>query len=327
VSSGAPIATAIDAPCVLASERPSHRDNEGRLADPSRFFAPGRVNLIGEYTDLAAGLALPAAIDLGVTLTVEPADELSIVSDEGDLSASVAAVVAELGGAEPCRGVLTSTLPIGAGLSSSAAVHVVLTLALGRLEGLELAGAAQRAEHRALGVPSGILDQAACVLGRAGHAVLLDFDTLAYEHVPLPEGLAIVVVDSGVARRNSETGYAARKRELAEGMPSRVRHIATENERVRAVAAALRADDRAALGTLFREGHDSLRDDFEVTTPELDRLVELAYANGAVAARMTGGGFGGAIVALVDASDAERFAARMPGRSWVTQASAGAREL
>jgi galactokinase len=273
------------------------------------------------------GLALPAAIDLGVTLSVEPADVLSIVSDAGDLSASVAAVVAELGEVQPCRGVLTSTLPLGAGLSSSAAVHVVLTLALGGLEGLELALVAQRAEQRALGVPSGILDQAASALGRDGHAVLLDFATLAFQHVPLPDGLAIVVVDSGVPRRNAETGYAARKRELEEGMPSRLRHIESENRRVRAVEAALRGDDLEALGPLFREGHESLRDDFEVTTPELDRLVELAYANGAVAARMTGGGFGGAIVALVDSNDATRFASRMPGASWVTQASAGAREL
>jgi galactokinase len=273
------------------------------------------------------GLALPAAIDLGVTLTVEPADALSIVSKAGDLSPSVAAVVAELGEVQPCRGVLTSTLPLGAGLSSSAAVHVVLTLALGGLEGLELALAAQRAEQRALGVPSGILDQAASALGRDGHAVLLDFATLAYHHVPLPDDLAIVVVDSGVPRRNAETGYAARKRELEEGMPSRLRHIESENRRVRAVETALQERDLEAVGTLFREGHESLRDDFEVTTPELDRLVELAYANGAVAARMTGGGFGGAIVALVDSNDAARFASHMPGASWVTRASAGAREL
>jgi len=292
------------------------------------FFAPGRVNLIGEYTDLVGGLALPAAIELGVTLTVEPAEELSIASDAGDLSESVAAVVAELGGAvEPCRGVLTSTLPIGVGLSSSAAVHVVLTLALGGLGGLELASTAQRAAHRALGVPSGILDEAASALGREGHAVLLDFETLAFEHVPLPEELEIVVVDSGVARRNAETGYAERRRELEQGVPARIRHVESENRRVRAVVAALRSADRDALGTLFREGHASLRDDLEVTTPELDRLVELAYANGAVAARMTGGGFGGAIVALVDRVDAEAFSARMPGRSWVTRAAAGAREL
>ena len=263
-----------------------------------------------------------------MTLTVEPAAELEIVSDAGDLAASVAAVVAEVGGdVEPCRGVLTSTLPIGAGLSSSAAVHVVLTLGLGGLEGMELALTAQRAERRALGVPSGILDQAASSLGRDGHAVLLDFDSLAFEHVPLPEGLAIVVVDSGVARRNAESGYAARKRELDEGLPSRLRHIESENRRVREVVAAFRAGDLDAVGALFREGHESLRVDFEVTTPELDRLVELAYANGAVAARMTGGGFGGAIVALLDADDAHGFAAGMPGRSWVTRAAAGAREL
>jgi galactokinase len=274
------------------------------------------------------GLALPAAIELGVTLTIEPAEELSIISAEADLTASVSAVVAELGGeVQPCRGVLTSTLPIGTGLSSSAAVHVVLTLALGGVEGFELAHAAQRAEHRALGVPSGILDQAASALGREGHALLLDFETLAFEPVPLPDELAIVVVDSGVARRNAETGYASRKRELEEGMPSRLRHIESENRRVRAVVAALRGRDFDALGVLFREGHESLRDDFEVTTPELDRLVELAYASGAVAARMTGGGFGGAIVALVDVGDAQRFAERMPGAAWVTRASAGAREL
>ncbi len=274
------------------------------------------------------GLALPAAIELGVTLTIEPAEEMSIISAEADLTASVSAVVAELGGeVQPCRGVLTSTLPIGTGLSSSAAVHVVLTLALGGVEGFELAHAAQRAEHRALGVPSGILDQAASALGREGHALLLDFETLAFEPVPLPDELAIVVVHSGVARWNAETGYASRKRELEEGMPSRLRHIESENRRVRAVVAALRGRDFDALGVLFREGHESLRDDFEVTTPELDRLVELAYASGAVAARMTGGGFGGAIVALVDVGDAQRFAERMPGAAWVTRASAGAREL
>jgi galactokinase len=271
---------------------------------------------------------LPVAIDLGVTLTVEPADEVSIVSAAGDLTASVAAVAAELGDdVRPCRGVLTSTLPVGAGLSSSAAVHVVLALALGGVEGLELALVAQRAERRALGVPIGILDQAASALGREGHAVLLDFGSLAFEHVPMPGDLAIVVADSGVARRNAETGYATRKRELEDGMPARLRHVASENRRVRAVVAALRDGDLYALGPLLREGHESLRDDFEVTTPELDQLVELAYENDAVAARMTGGGFGGAIVALVDARDADRFAAQMPGTTWVTRASAGAREL
>jgi len=143
------------------------------------------------------------------------------VSEAGDLSALVDAVVAEIGGAvQPWRGVLSSTLPIGAGLASSAAVHVVLTLALGNLEGMELALAAQRAEHRALGVPSGILDQAASALGRHGHAVLIDFGTLAFEHVPLPEGLAIVVVDSDVARRNA-VGQPDLRRHRHRGGPPR----------------------------------------------------------------------------------------------------------
>lgn len=292
-----------------------------------RFWAPGRVNLIGEYTDLAGGLALPVAIDLGVTLTVEPADAFDIRSRDGDLAGSLDAVLAEVPDAEPVRGELTSTLPVGAGLSSSAAVHVALTLALTGLTDMELALAAQRAEHRALGVPSGILDQAASVLGRDGHAVLLDFAALGHELVPLPPGLALVVVHSGVDRTNAESGYATRRRELEEGVASRVRHVETENERVRAAAAALRADDRPALARLFREGHDSLRDDFEVTVPEVDALVDLAYAEGAVAARMTGGGFGGAVVALVDGRDVERFALRMPEPHWVTRACDGAREL
>jgi galactokinase len=110
-------------------------------------------------------------------------------------------------------------------------------------------------------------------------------------------------------------------------MPSRVRHIETENERVRAVVEALRADDLARVGELFREGHESLRVDFEATIPELDRLVDLAYAHGALAARMTGGGFGGAIVALIAAEDADAFASHMPGRAHVAAASDGAREL
>jgi galactokinase len=263
-----------------------------------------------------------------VTLDVEPSREALIESADGDLTASVAAVVAELGDrAEPCRGVLTSTLPQGAGLSSSAAVHVALTLALGHLQGMELAQVAQRAERRALGVPSGILDQAASALGREGHALLLDFATLEHEHVPLPEDVALVVVHSGGARRNAESGYAARKRELDDGMPRRVRHIESENRRVRDVVAALRDADLPRVGDLFREGHESLRRDFEVTTPELDALVERAYREGAHAARMTGGGFGGAIVALVDAGRAPAFAVRMPGPAWVTRASAGAREL
>ena len=170
------------------------------------------------------------------------------------------------------------------------------------------------------------MDQAASVLGRAGHAVLLDCGTLAYRYVSLPPDHVVLIADSGVRRRLETSGYAQRSAELAQALPvldgrrpcevgvedlddllagldevpaRRLRHVVTENERVRRTEAALadgRLDD---LGRLFAAGHASLRDDYEVTIPELDRLAELATAGGATAARMTGGGFGGAVIALV----------------------------
>jgi galactokinase len=309
-----------------------------------RFWAPGRVNLIGEYTDLAGGLVLPAALELGIRLEIEPSARIELVSagaPEGwhRYVEAVAAELAALGRPEVgIAGAVTSTLPIGAGLSSSAALEVVVALALCavadfELPPLELAQAARRAEHRAVGVPCGIMDQAACVLGRAGTALLLDTGTLEYEHVALPPELALVIVDSGISRSLESSGYAARKRELEDGEPRRLRHVATENVRVRAVVDALRATDLPRLGELFREGHESLRVDLEVTIPELDRLVELAYEHGAVAARMTGGGFGGAIVALAHADDAHRLADAVladygpRGRAYVSRAADGAREL
>jgi len=316
-----------------------------------RFWAPGRVNLIGEFTDLAGGVALPAAIELGILLECEPAEEIELRSDAFDEVATlapdgsgeaegfaryVAGVAIELAllGRRPVglRGELTSTLPAGAGLSSSAALEIAVGLALCavadfELAPLELALAAQRGVHRALGVPSGILDEAACLFGRRGHAVLFDFDSLEHELVRLPDGVVFVIAHSGVTRRLEHSGYATRKRELDEGMPARRRHLETENGRVHAVVEALRANDLTRVGELFREGHQSLRDDFEASIPELDRLVELAYENGAYAARMTGGGFGGAIVALVDEQDARALADRLPGRTWISAAAEGAREL
>jgi galactokinase len=316
-----------------------------------RFWAPGRVNLIGEFTDLAGGLALPAALDLGITLVAEPAATIELRSRELGEQVSLAAdgsgeatgfgryvagVAAELAllGREPVglSGELSSTLPIGAGLSSSAALEVVVGIALCavadfELDPLELARAAQRAAHRAVGVPSGILDEAACLFGREGHAVLFDFASLEHVLVPLPAGVSLVIADSGVSHTHEHSGYATRKREIEERMPSRVRHLETENVRVREVVAALLAGDLTRVGELFRAGHDSLRDDFEVSIPELDRLVDWAYEHGAYAARMTGGGFGGAIVALVADSDANSFAEHIPARAWVSAASGGAREL
>ena len=323
-----------------------------RRSSRRRFWAPGRVNLIGEFTDLAGGVALPAALDLGITLECEPddarielhsrelgesvtfaADGSGEVDGFGRYASGVASELALLGRPPVgLRGELRSTLPAGAGLSSSAALEIDVGLALCAVAGfeldpLELALAAQRAVHRALGVPSGILDEVACLFGRKDHAVLFDFASLEHELVPLPPGVAIVIVHSGVSRRLEHSGYATRKREIEEGVPARIRHLESEGPRVYQVVDALRAGDLERIGELFREGHESLRVDFEVTTPELDRLVDLAYEQGAYAARMTGGGFGGSIVALVASDRAGTFAERMPGRAWVSAASDGAREL
>jgi galactokinase len=322
------------------------------------------VNLIGEYTDLAGGLVLPCAIDLGVRIEGSAAERIRLESDgeaetvdldpAGGSVASgwgryVAAVAAELAslGRPPVgfAGRVEASLPIGAGLSSSAALEVAVAVALCavakfRVEPLELAQACRRAELQAVGVPCGILDQAASVLGRERHAILLDTGTLEHEAIPLPPSLALLIVDSGVRRSLEHSGYAERRRELEAGHPKRVRHVESENRRVAEAADILREPGTprlARLGELFREGHESLRDDLEVSTPELDLLVDLAYRHGALAARMTGGGFGGSIVALAAEADAQgigeavaRDYADRTGRSAtarVCRAADGAHEL
>ena len=355
-----------------------------------RYRAPGRANLLGEHTDHTDGLVLPAAIDRGVTLSGEPGgDRLRLTSADAegavDVAADgsepgegwgrfVAAVAFELGaaGRPPVgfTGELHADLPQGAGLSSSAALEVVLALALSdaaalHLDALELAALCRRAEHRAVGVPSGFMDQAASILGRADHALLLDCGTLEHRTVPLPRDHVLVIIDSGVRRQLESSGYGQRTEELAAALPvlggrrpaevdpgeldgllagldevpaRRLRHVVAENDRVRAVEAALAAGDLARVGELFAAGHASLRDDFEVSTPELDALVELSIDAGATAARMTGGGFGGSIVALAprDAAAAlgdevvAGYRARYPHREpavYVCHAADGARRL
>lgn len=323
-------------------------------------WAPGRVNLIGEHTDYSGGLVLPVAIQYGITVTASREhDSVALHSDQygaaetfaadgsgaavdgwGRYAQSVAAELDALGRAPVgLAGTIASNLPAGAGLSSSAALEVGIALALCavagfELEPLELALACQRAELRAVGVPCGILDQAASILGRAGHAVLLDCGTLEHRLVPVPAEVALVVIDSGVEHSHETSGYAQRREELEAGMPSRVRHVRTENARVGQFAAAFVRGDLAAAGELLLASHASLRDDYEVSIPELDLLVELAQAAGAYGARLLGGGFGGSILALTSAEHAEELARTVPaeyrrrtgreGRSLVAVASAGA---
>jgi galactokinase len=300
-----------------------------------RLWAPGRVNLIGEHTDYSGGLVLPVAIQLGITLTFERADEIALESREGTEAWEryVAAVAEELEalGRPPVgiKGRLEADLPQGAGLGSSGALEVVVALALCEaagfeLEPLELALACQRAERRAVGVPSGILDQAASLLGRAGSALLLDCGTLEHRWVPLPHDVAILVLDSGERHSHEGSAYADRRRELESGHPARVRHVETENERVRAAVAALEEGDAQALGPIFAASHASLRDDYEVSTPTLDALVAAALEAGAFAARMTGGGFGGSIVALTERDRAQAVLTRIGADGWIVRSADGA---
>jgi galactokinase len=319
-------------------------DKEAGLAT----WAPGRVNLIGEHTDYSGGLVLPAAVQLGVTLEVRsPARDVSLSSEgygraefpaDGGLRSvtgwarypqAVATELAALGRpAVGFDGTVSSDLPAGAGLSSSAALEVAAALALCavaefELELMDLALACQRAELRAVGVPCGILDQAACVLGRDGAAILLDCWTLEHRLVTVPESAALVIVDSGVERRLENTAYAERRDELERALrlvgaerstdvapddlvgldevsARRLRHVVTENDRVRRFADALESDRLETAGQLLRESHASLRDDYEVSILELDLLVALADAEGAYGARLLGGGFGGSVLLLVD---------------------------
>jgi galactokinase len=272
----------------------------------------------------------------GISVVGEAAADIELESDrfgpdEGWLR-YVTTVAAELGTGAGFRGKVLSDVQAGAGLSSSAALEVSVALALCDAAGLdldrlELAELCRRAEERAVGVPCGLMDQAAALLARAEHALLLDCGTLEYRHVPFPSDLELLVADSGTPRRLLESGYAKRRAEVEARDPRRLRHVRSENERVREVVAALEAGDRDALRSAFAASHASLRDDFEVSTPGLDRLVAAALAAGAVAARLTGGGFGGSIVALVDRGSGEEVGARLDAPFFVCRPAGAARSI
>ncbi len=337
---------------------------------PGHGAAPGRVNLIGDHTDYNAGLALPMALDLRCEVRFDPAPGRRLVvrsdafidpvvlalgtsAEPGTLEPSwiglVAALWEELGLDGGGTLEIHSDVPVGAGLSSSAALGVAVAAAAGvPLEPWALARTCQRAEAR-VGASVGLMDPVVAVAARAGHALLIDFADSTFRLVPTPFGPSgeaeVVVVHSGEARRLAGSPYGERRRQceeaasrlgtplgragpddavrLEEPLRSRARHVVTECRRVQAFADALGRGDLAGCGRLLDESHESLRRDFEVTTPTVDALVaELRRQPGVLGARMTGGGFGGCVIAL--SAPGALDLGRWPGRAWRVRPSDGA---
>lgn len=284
--------------------------SEAAVAWSSR--APGRVNLIGEHVDYLGGRVLPVAIDRFVSLRGRPAVKWELESDVSGGAAYLEAAGRELGSG-PQHVEVSSDLPSGAGLSSSAAILVAIARGLRPdLDGREAALLSQRAEQAATGVQVGVMDHFASALGRAGHALLLDCSTLEYRHIPFPPRLVIAVIDSGIRRELSKTPYNRRRREAEAGEPRRLRHVRGELARVDRFAADLEAGRLESLGRLLKESHTSLRDDFEISTPAVDEIVERAWsAPGCMGARLMGAGFGGSILALLERGSERAFEAAL----------------
>ncbi|MEO1717418.1 MAG: galactokinase [Planctomycetota bacterium] len=320
--------------------------------------APGRVNLIGDHVDYCGGLVMPFAInrDCVAAIHTDVADDRTLVlcslneqsehavpwidvlksggsAPVGSWQSYVLGVIAGLGevGAvdrlRGCRIVVATDVPMGSGLSSSAALEVSVAVAAASRCGidvgdLELAKLCQHAEHRFAGVPCGLMDQAISVLGRAGHLLILDCATDFTEHVPIPSTCELIVINSGVGHALADGEYGKRRascEKAAEALGIRhlahaeadalrsvpadllphARHVVSETARVRALADALAAGDLAECGRLVHESHVSLRDDFRVSCDEIDLIVEtLCSTEGVYGARMTGGGFGGCVIGL-----------------------------
>jgi galactokinase len=341
---------------------------EERFGAVARIYrAPGRVNLIGEHTDYNDGFVMPAAISFFCTVAAAPREDgkLEVYSEQARESVTV-----ELGAvSEPrkswvdyplgvarslqshgiaLRGAslyISSDVPLGAGLSSSAALEVSVGYALLDLEqhpidGAELARICQEAENEFVGVKCGIMDQFISVHGRPGHTLLLDCRSLGYEVLPIPPNIKLVICNTMVKHELTGNEYNVRRDECEESVRRlrsilgkvdslrdvtmtqlaehsnlltpvlfrRCRHVVTENERVLQMACALKLNDTKSISALMAESHRSLREDFEVSCAELNEMVEIAIRQpGVYGARMTGGGFGGSTVNLVDAAAAERF--------------------
>lgn len=290
------------------------------------YRAPGRVNIIGEHIDYLGGTVLPFACDLELEVTTLPTDGPVEFGPAGaqPFAEGVAAALLEAGHEVlRRRGEVSSTIPTGAGLSSSAALSAALALALTDGERPEPA-LLQRAEFLATGVPSGVMDQTAVVKGRAGQALLLDCATGAISYVPVPDEIAFVVIDTGTRRDLADGRYAQRRAEVEAGEERRMRHASTEQRRVYEAADALRACDVAALGALLYGTHVSLRDDFEVSSEALDHAVETAMStDGCHGARLVGAGFAGCVLAVAEAGAESRLLDRFE-TAWRVRAVDGA---
>jgi len=325
--------------------------------------APGRVNLIGEHTDYNDGFVLPMAINRAVYIALRPRQDMRIIirsleqshitdfalddiehTNEGwsEYVKGMAFMLHEAGyRLNGWEGVLSSDVPVGSGLSSSAALEMAVGCAFSALsrfpyDGVEMAKLGQKTENEWVGANTGIMDQMISANGRAGNALLIDCRDLSMQAIPLPEDTAVIIMDTMTRHSHTDSGYNDRREsceraaaffgashlrdvtlnqfienasELDYITRRRARHIITENQRVLDAAQAMKAGDAATLGTLMIASHDSLRDDFEVTNDALDTMAQIAQTQpGCFGARMTGGGFGGCAVALVEDDAAEAFA-------------------
>jgi len=330
---------------------------EAEFGESPRWLvrAPGRVNLIGEHTDYNDGFVLPLAIDRGVWIALRPRDDAEVHLTALDFEAEAGTFsLAALDGEGPgwlayvrgvawalqeaghdprgWEGIIAGDVPVGAGLSSSAALELAAARAFASASGIPwdpaaMARLGQRAENAWIGVQSGLMDQMISACGRAGHALLLDCRSLETRHVSLPADVAVVVLDTATRRGLVDSAYNARRTQCAraaqalgaralrdvtpEALKSaqgrldpvlfrRASHVVGENGRVLDAVDALQAGDHGRLGALLSQSHRSLRDDFEVSSEALDAIVSLAERQPACyGARMTGAGFGGCAVALV----------------------------
>jgi len=324
--------------------------------------APGRVNLIGEHTDYNDGFVLPLAIDRSLWIALRPRADRRVIVHSLNLRETVDLSLTDFAKSGPAwgeyvrgvawalrqagyelrgwEGVIASDVPIASGLSSSAALEMATARAFAALgdwawEPARMARLGQRAENEWIGVQTGIMDQMASACGKAHHALLIDCRSLDVTPVPLPPGIAVVVMDTGVRRGLVDSAYnerraqceaaarffhvpalrdlgmaefEARAGDLDEVTRRRARHVVTENLRTLPAVEAMRRGDVIQLGQLMQASHTSLRDDFEVSCRELDVMVEYALRQeGCFGARMTGGGFGGCAVSIVRAGAADAF--------------------